>query len=253
VHERVAGLRVAAGPQARSVTTPTCASAGARVRRASLLATVAFIGKGGSGKSTTALNVAVLARMAGFKVGVIDADPQQSAFVWRCVRDSSDIPVCRCDPGSLDDTIEAARRAGVQFLVIDMPPDLRHVPVVAHCANLTVIAMRPTLFDLRVTRTLIQLVQSVGARHAVIFNAAPPYRGACASPMVRDARQALADIGSRLWPHQITHRLSVPYSTVRGAGVIEVEPDGHAAAEYRALWRAIYRDLGLDGGANEEA
>ncbi|MBP0115396.1 MULTISPECIES: ParA family protein [Bradyrhizobium] len=223
------------------------------MKRASLLATVAFVGKGGSGKSTTALNIAVLARMADFKVGVIDADLQQSAFVWRCVRESNDIPVCRCGPGSLDDTIEAARRAGLQFLVIDMPPALRHVPAVAHRVDLTVVAMRPTLFDLRVTRTAIQLLQSEGARYAVIFNAAPPYRGTCASPMVRDARQALADIGSRLWPHQITHRLSVPYSTVRGAGVAEVEPEGHAAAEYRALWRAICRDLRLDGGANEEA
>jgi Mrp family chromosome partitioning ATPase len=42
-----------------------------------LLATVAFIGKGGSGKSTTGLNVAVIARTAGFKVGVIDADPRR--------------------------------------------------------------------------------------------------------------------------------------------------------------------------------
>jgi chromosome partitioning protein len=209
------------------------------------------VGKGGSGKSTTGINLGVFARLAGFKVGMIDADPQQSSFVWKCVRDRGDIPVCRCNPNALQDAIEAARRAGIEVLFIDMPPDLRHVPQAARCSDLVLIPMRPTPFDLQVTRGLIPLLTSVGVPYAVVINAAPPIRDEGESPMVRQARQALADIGPRVWRRQITNRVTIPYATVRGASVVETEPDGLAAHEYRALWNAVRNALKLEGAADE--
>ncbi|WMT73463.1 ParA family protein [Bradyrhizobium sp. Ash2021] len=222
-------------------------------RKASLLATVACVGKGGSGKSTTSTNLAVIARMAGLRVAIIDADPQQSSFVWKCVRGRNDIPVCRCGPEGLNDAIEAARRAGIEILFVDMPPDLRHVPSAARHADLVLIPMRPTLFDLKVTRGLIPLLASAGVSYAVVLNAAPPIRDLGESPMVRQAREALADIGPRLWRRQITHRVTVPYAAVRGAGVVETEPAGHAACEFRSLWNAVRNTLKLEGPVHEIA
>jgi chromosome partitioning protein len=222
-------------------------------KKVSLLSTVACIGKGGSGKSTTSTNLAVIARMAGLRVAIIDADPQQSSFVWKCVRGWNDIPVCRCSPEALNDAIEAARRAGIELVFIDMPPDQRQVPGVARHADLVLIPMRPTLFDLKVTRALIPVLASVGVGYAVVLNAAPPIRDLGESPMVRQAREALADIGPRLWRRQITHRVTVPYAAVRGAGVVETEPAGHAAYEYRSLWNAVRNTLKLEGPIHEVA
>lgn len=214
---------------------------------------VACVGKGGSGKSTTATNLAVIARQSGLRTAIIDADPQQSSFVWKCVRASGDIPVCRCGADALEDAIEAARRAGIELLFIDMPPDWRHVPAVARHADLVLITMRPTLFDLKETRVLIPILNSANSSFAVILNAAPPLRDLGESPMVRQARDALADIGPRLWRRQITHRVTVPYATVRGATVVETEPAGHAAHEFRALWNAVRNDLKLKGPVHEVA
>ncbi len=216
-----------------------------------LPAIVACLGKGGSGKSTVATNLAVTAHLSGFKSAIIDADPQASSFAWKCVRDRRDIPVCRCAPDALPDTIEAARRAGIEVLFTDMPPDLRHVPLAARCSDLVLIPMRPALFDVQVTRSLIPVLASVGVRFAVVINAAPPLRDDGEAPLVRQARQALAGIGPRLWRRQITNRVTVTYSTVRGAAVVETEPAGAAAQEYLSLWRAVRNTLKLEGVADE--
>ncbi len=218
-----------------------------------LPATVACVGKGGGGKSTIATNLAVMARMSGRRSAIIDADPQASSYAWKCVRANGDVPVVRCVVEALPDAIEAARRAGIEILFVDMPPDWRHVPSLARLADLVLVTMRPTLFDLKVTRMLVPILNSANSSFAVILNAAPPLRELGEPPMVRQAREALADVGSRLWRRQITNRVSVPYATVRGAAVVETEPAGPAAQEFGSLWNAVRNDLKLEGPIHEVA
>ncbi|MBR1214590.1 AAA family ATPase [Bradyrhizobium sp. JYMT SZCCT0180] len=223
------------------------------LRSGSQLSIVACVGKGGAGKSTVATNLAVMACLSGRRSAIIDADPQASSYAWKCVRANGDVPVVRCVVEALADAIEAARRAGIEILFVDMPPDWRHVPNVARLADLVLVTMRPTLFDLKVTRMLVPILNSANSSFAVILNAAPPLRELGEPPMVRQAREALADIGSRLWRRQITHRVTVPYATVRGATVVETEPEGLAAQEFGSLWNAVRNDLKLEGPIHEVA
>jgi chromosome partitioning protein len=233
------------GSQAPALAASACGRLLAE-SKLSLLGTVACVGKGGAGKSSMNINLAVTAQKAGLRVGIIDADPQKSIFEWRLMRGDSDIPVHRCSPDRLPEAVDAAKRSGVQLLFIDMPPDSRYALAAARCSDLVLIPMRPTLFDLKVTQGLIQLLQSARADYAVVINAAPPLRREGDSPMVRETRDALAEIGARLWRRQITHRLAVPYAVIGGAGVIETEPDGFAAREYGALWRTVFKTLKLE-------
>jgi chromosome partitioning protein len=114
--------------------------------------------------------------------------------------------------------------------------------------------MRPTLFDLKVTKMLVPILSSANSAFAVILNGAPPLRELGEPPMVRQAREALADIGPRLWRRQITNRVTIPYATVRGAAVVvETEPSGPAAHEFRSLWNAVRNDLKLEGPVHEVA
>jgi chromosome partitioning protein len=215
------------------------------------LSTVGCIGKGGAGKSTIATNLAVIARRAGLRSAIIDADPQASSSVWKRLRAQNDIPVVRGDPLALDKTIEAARRAGIDIVFIDMAPGLQHVPEAAQRADLVLIPARPTLFDLRVTSDLISIVNSAACRFAVILNGAPPIRELDEElkegPMARQARDALADVGPRLWRRQITARVAIPKASLRGAGVVETEPKGGAAYEFGLLWKAVTKALDLKG------
>lgn len=214
-------------------------------------ATVACIGKGGAGKSTTATNLAVIARLAGLRSAIIDTDPQASNSVWKSLRGRNDIPVVRCDPCALEATIAAARRAGIALVFVDMAPGLHHVPEATQHADLVLIPARPTLFDLKVTSDLIPILKSAACRFAVILNAAPPVRELGEAPMARQARDALDVIGPRLWRRQITARVAIPNATVRGAGVVETEPKGQAAYEFGLLWKAVTKAINLEGPSHE--
>ena len=199
-----------------------------------------FIGKGGGGKTVTTINLAVVAHRLGLSVGLLDADPQCSLSDWRHARGTADIPVRPCRPDQLEETLRLARRRNLHWLLIDMPPDLgTHTFAAVRAADLVLLPMRPALFDLAVTRQRVELCRTAGRRVAVVINAAPPRRENLESPLVRDARAALHNIGAGLWRGQITHRHCIPGALISGQGVAEVEPAGPAAAEYEQLWQAI--------------
>jgi chromosome partitioning protein len=249
--------KIATSSDAAAIASP--ASSGSpvsdRLRSAamngsSLQATIAFVGKGGSGKSTTLTNLAVIAAKAGYTVGIIDADPQRSSFEWQRVRNKTDIRVCRCGENEVEQNIALAWRCGIEIVFVDMPPGARYALVAARHADLSIIPTRPTLFDLRVTRSIVQLLRSTQAAYAIVINAAPPRRRDGDAPAVREAREVLAPVARRVWPRQITHRLAVVYAALTGAGVAEAEPEGIAAQEYASLWAALSADLKLIAGVN---
>ena len=77
--------------------------------------------KGGGGKSTAALGLAVAFALAGKEVAVIDLDPQATAAKWSDRRGKDFPAVVSCQVSRLDKVLEAAASQGAQLAVIDTP------------------------------------------------------------------------------------------------------------------------------------
>jgi len=108
------------------------------------------------------------------------------------------------------------------------PPDAARV---ARLADLIVIPVRPTAFDIAAAGSAVDIVQAAGVR-AVFVLSACPFR----SPEIAETRAVLAGYGLPVAPTEITDRRAFARAVASGRAVTEFESSGKAAEEIRALW-----------------
>src|SRR5690349_7134610 len=77
--------------------------------------------KGGGGKTTTCLGLAVAAAQDGKAEAVIDIDQQANSAKWRDRRTAEDVAVIGALQSRIKHTLEVARKHGADFVIIDSP------------------------------------------------------------------------------------------------------------------------------------
>jgi chromosome partitioning protein len=200
--------------------------------------------KGGVGKTTLALHLAVLAQEAGRRTLLVDLDPQRSAAGWWRARAADTPLLLETEPDKLSDMLDAARADGIDLAVIDSRPsaevDALHV---ATLADLIVVPTRPAILDLRAILGTLDIVKGAARRSVIALNACPPARGAGEASITHDARRALAAFGVPVASVAITNRTAFSGALVAGLTACEADPHGKAAKEMRALWRIVDKEL----------
>lgn len=200
--------------------------------------------KGGVGKTTLAVHLAVLAQQSGQRTLLVDLDPQGSAAAWWRAREAQTPQLVAPTPGDLRDILDAAREDGVDLAVIDARPSVEaDVVHVATLADLVLVPTRPAIFDLRAILGTLDVVKGVARRSLIVLNACPPPRGAGEASIVTDARRALMAFGVPVASVAIINRTAFASAAVTGLTAPETEPDSKAAKEMRALWRIVEKEL----------
>ena len=201
-----------------------------------LMAVLAIVSrKGGAGKTTLAINLAVAATAGGRRVSILDTDPQASALAWSDCRHDPWSRVSPCPAHRIARALQDAAAEGIGLAIVDTAP---HAEGAALAADLVVVPCRPALFDL----------QAVPA--AVVLNAVPA-RGQTAA----EARAVLG--GVDVLPERLGQRAAFVRALTAGEGGVEHEPRGKAAAEtgavHAALWDRLERVRAPVPGARRPA
>jgi chromosome partitioning protein len=189
--------------------------------------------KGGAGKTTLAVHLAVLAGDAL----LVDLDPQRSAAEWWESRDADLPELAVGEARDLAGALAAAKRAWV--LIDTAPHAAEDARTVAGLVDLVVIPTRPAILDLRAIRPTVEIVQRTTAKAVIVLNSCPAGRTAAEAAVTSEARQVLAAYGLPVVPLAIIQRAALAHALNDGRAVTEYEPDGKAAAELRSLWRWI--------------
>src|SRR5215213_404834 len=130
--------------------------------------------KGGSGKSTMAIHLAVEGHRRGMKTLLIDIDTQASAAKIMDRRGEDPPDVATEAAGRLEKAIEAARAAGYEFVVLDTAPQAdRAAAQAAKVADLVLSPVQPSIVDLDAVDATIDVCRLVNAPMLFALNRVP--------------------------------------------------------------------------------
>jgi chromosome partitioning protein len=209
---------------------------------------VAFCGqKGGTGKTTTAVSVCAEFVARGFKVLLVDADPQGSARTWVDVATEAEQPVPHVvamgermhTPGQLDLLAE-----DYDYVVIDCPPSNGEVQKSAlMICTLAVLPCGPSAFDAWALDESVELAKSAqGVRPELeVVGLITKKKGR--TTIGTGARAVLIKTGLRVLRSELNDRVVYQEFPAAGKGVAQYAPTDQAAAEVKALAGEIIDEL----------
>jgi chromosome partitioning protein len=197
--------------------------------------------KGGAGKTTIALHLAVAAELAGKAAAVIDLDPQASATGWKDSRQADAPAVVSAQPARLLNVLKAAKDAGASLAIIDTAPHAESTALAAaRAADFILIPCRPAILDLRAIAATIDIARLAGKPASVILNTVPP-RGSLAD----EAANAIKGYEVEICPVHIGQRASYAHALTLGQTAQEYEPAGKATEEIKQLYKWISKQVNL--------
>src|SRR5919112_5073860 len=202
--------------------------------------------KGGSGKSTICISLAVAAQQGGASVCILEMDRQATVSDWAEHRQSETPEVAQIDATQLDDIMQRLKGSAYDYVFIDTPGvDSPGTLSAIRAADLCIIPCRPTPADLRAFKPTLAAIYRLEKRFAFVLNQTPPR-----SYRVRDPAEGLAVLG--VVPDvNIVLRNDFQDAVGLGKGVTEFNPQGQAADEIRRLWTWMEKRVKATAGADK--
>jgi chromosome partitioning protein len=197
--------------------------------------TTSIIGqKGGTGKTTTALALAVAAMQDGRTVVVVDLDPQTTATNWHDRRELDNPSVVSCQVSRLRFVLDAASKEGANLVIIDTPAKSAEASIeAARVASMVLIPLRPQIYDLETLPAIRDILRLAGDPVAFVLINSAPVQG----KRHLEAQEAAKSLGFSVCPVILYQRAVYGDAPTNGLAVTEFDPTGKAAKEVRQLYK----------------
>ncbi len=199
--------------------------------------------KGGVGKSTTAICLAVAAMGRGARVLLVDADPQGTARTWGEVASEAGhaAPTVIAMGGSMHKPGQLpAIAAGYDWVVIDCPPRHGEVQRAAlMVADLVVLPCGASAADAWALATTLEMVREAQSFRENLRACLLITRKQGRTGIARGAREVLEASGLPVLASELGLRVAYQEAIASGMGVTEYAPRDRAAAEVIDLLKEL--------------
>lgn len=204
--------------------------------------TIAIISqKGGSGKTTLAVHLAVMAERYGLKTALFDLDPQASAASWSDRRNTPYPAVITAQAPRLPALIAQAKEQGADLVIIDSAPNADTASLAAaRAADIILIPCRPSAFDLNAIGTTISLAAVAGKPAYVVLNAVPSQ-----GRLADEARGVLLNNGVQVADPILHHLIAFSHAVNDGRTAQEFDPKCKATTEISTLFKWTAKQLNI--------
>jgi len=192
--------------------------------------------KGGAGKTTLAIHLAVQWARGGAKVALVDVDPQGSVTAWGAVRAKRPNGA---DPNLTVLTVSGWRAAGEieklaktnDRIIVDSAPHAEtEARIAVRAASLVLAPIQPSVMDLWAINPTLKLAASEKRPVLLVLNRVPA-RSKTAAMVIAAAQE----LGAPIAHSTLGNRTALAAALAIGCGVAETEPNGAAGQEIAAL------------------
>ena len=196
--------------------------------------------KGGAGKTTVVVQLAIAWAKSGKKVVILDTDPQGSTAAWFMARRTM-----KGEDEALDLTVDhitgwRVKTAPDKFkdadiILLDCPPHAEtEAKVAIEAGDICVVPVQPSPMDLWASAPTFQTAQKAKVPTLVVMNRVPP-RAALPVTIL----EALKRDDRTIAKTQLGNRVAFASSLMDGAGVAETAVKSKAGQEITALAKEI--------------
>ena len=198
--------------------------------------------KGGSGKSTTAMNMATRFAKAKYQVALMDFDPQKTLTKWFNRRDEymqgkNTILHSAATESSFKDEVKNLEQAGCDVLIIDTPPTINDFHnELLDISDFALVPTKTTMEDLETIAEVVDAIESNETAYGFVINETKNK-----TLLYLSIKDVLVEYGAVLGT--ITGTVQIPEASIKGLALCEYKPENINCQQYDKIFKNLNRRL----------
>lgn len=198
--------------------------------------------KGGSGKSTTAMNMATRFAKSKYQVALMDFDPQKTLTKWHTRRSEymqGENTILHA-PSTQEDFVhehEALVESGCDVLIIDTPPTISdfHNDLLKK-ADFVLVPTKTTMEDLETIAEVVDAIEAQEKSYGFVINETKNK-----TLLYLSIKDVLVEYGAVLGT--ITGTVQIPEASIKGLALCEYKPNNINCQQYDKVFKNLDRRL----------
>ena len=202
--------------------------------------------KGGVGKTTAAINLAISLKRKNYSLVFIDADPQGSAVQWHAIEGNKSFEILH-HPSPIRATDIKQLSINYDYVIVDAPPALGDISkAVLAATDLAIIPLSPSALDVWSCWGTLKMIEEIRPLNPEMEVKLLINRKIPGTRIGREAREAVQEFNMDVFDTELCQRVAFIDAMTYGVSVMQYAPHSKAADEIERLCEEIVPQVSME-------